>query len=163
ATDQRGRVVCLTLMFVSVVIGSVPRMGKSFLLRLLCLTAALDVRARLYLFDLKGTGDLSPLEAVAHRYRAGEEDEDIAYGLAALRELKQELRRRTRVIRGLPRDLCPESKVTPELAANRSLGLFPIVVAADECQKWFEHPTHGAELEAICTDLVKQGPALGIV
>ena len=27
----------------------------------------------------------------------------------------------------------------------------------------FEHPKHGAELEAICTDLAKRGPALGIV
>ena len=32
----------------------------------------------------------------------------------------------------------------------------------DECQKWFEHPKHGDELEDICTDLVKRGPALGI-
>src|ERR1700734_1911301 len=27
----------------------------------------------------------------------------------------------------------------------------------------FEHPTHGSEFEEICTDLVKRGPATGIV
>jgi S-DNA-T family DNA segregation ATPase FtsK/SpoIIIE len=149
-------------MFTSCVIGSIPRMGKTFLLRLLGLIAALDVRAALYLFDLKGTGDLSPLEPVAHRYRAGEEDDDIAYGLAAMREVKEELRRRARVIRSLPKDICPENKVTPDLAGRKSLGLHPVGVLVDECQKWFEHPRHGAELEEICTDLVKRGPAVGI-
>jgi S-DNA-T family DNA segregation ATPase FtsK/SpoIIIE len=161
-TDQRGRQVAVTLMFASGVIGSIPRMGKTFLLRLLALIAALDPRAALYLFDLKGTGDLSALEGVAHRYRAGEEDDDIAYGLAAMRELSEEVRRRARVIRDLPRDICPENKITPDLAGRKSLGLHPIGVFVDECQKWFEHPEHGTELEAICTDLVKRGPALGI-
>lgn len=162
-TDPRGRWVHLTLMFVSMVVGSLPRMGKTFALRLVLLIAALDPRARLYVFDLKGTGDLAPLEPVAHRYRAGDDEDDIAYALAAMRELRNELRRRTKVIRDLPRDLCPESKVTPALAGNRSLGLFPIVVGVDECQVWFEHPRYGAELEEICTDLVKRGPAVGIV
>ncbi len=163
ATDQRGRFAGLTLMFVSVIIGSIPRMGKTFLLRLLGIIAALDPRAALYLFDLKGTGDLSPLASCAHRYRAGEEIDDIEYGLTAMRELKDELRRRAKVIRDLPKDLCPENKVTPDLASNTSLGLHPIVIEVDECQVWFEHPTHGDEFEAICTDLVKRGPALGMV
>jgi S-DNA-T family DNA segregation ATPase FtsK/SpoIIIE len=162
-TDPRGRWVELTLMFVTMLIGSIPRMGKTFALRLVLLIAALDARARLYVFDLKGTGDLAPLETVAHRYRAGDEDEDIEYAIAAMRELRDELRRRTKVIRGLPRDLCPESKVTPQLAGNRSLGLFPIVVGVDECQVWFEHPTYGGEFEEIVTDLVKRGPAVGII
>ena len=101
-----GPVVTVTLMFVSVIIGSIPRMGKTFLLRLLALIAALDVRAELHLYDFKGTGDLSPLEPVAHRYRAGDDDEDIAYALADFRALREELRRRTKVIRGpAPRHL----------------------------------------------------------
>ncbi|MDF5751953.1 cell division protein FtsK [Spongiactinospora sp. TRM90649] len=163
ATDQRGRFVGLTLMFVSVIIGSIPRMGKTFLLRLLALIAALDPRTELHVYDLKGTGDLSALECVAHRYRAGDDDEDIEYAIAGMRALREELRRRAKVIRGLPKDICPESKVTPELAGNRSLGLHPIVIPVDECQVWFEHERFGAEFEAICTDLVKRGPALGMV
>jgi DNA segregation ATPase FtsK/SpoIIIE, S-DNA-T family len=162
-TDQRGRLVSVTLMFVSVVIGAIPRMGKTFLLRLLALVAALDTRAELHLYDFKGTGDLSALEGVAHRYRAGDDDEDITYALADFRALRTELRRRTKVIRDLPRDICPANKVTPELAGRQSLGLHPVVVAADECQVMFEHPQYGGEFEEICTDLVKRGPALGIV
>lgn len=162
-TDQRGRPVLVTLMFASMVIGAIPRMGKTFALRLLLLGAALDPRVELHTYDLKGTGDMDPLGPVAHRHRAGDDEDDIAYGLADMREVGAELRRRAKVIRGLPRDLCPENKVTPELAGMKSLRLHPIVIGVDECQKWFEHPTHGAELEAIVEDLVRRGPAVGIV
>ncbi|CAL9666207.1 hypothetical protein SUDANB145_07173 (plasmid) [Streptomyces sp. enrichment culture] len=161
--DQRMRDMVVTLMFASVVIGSIPRMGKTFLLRLLLLIAALDPRAELYAFDFKGTGDLRPLEPVCHRYRAGEDDEDVLYVLHSMRELREELRRRAKVIRNLPSHRCPESKVTPALASDKTLGLHPIVVGFDECQVPFEHEKYGAELESIATDLAKRGPALGIV
>ncbi|MFI9231340.1 cell division protein FtsK [Streptomyces rimosus] len=163
-TDQRGRWVEITLMYIAAVIGAIPRMGKTFLLRLLLLIAALDPRAELHTYDLKGTGDLDPVgNAVSHRHRAGDEEEDIEYAVRDLRALREELRRRAKMIRSLPRDICPESKVTSELANKKSLGLHPIVVAADECQVWFEHDKYGKELEEICTDLVKRGPATGIV
>jgi S-DNA-T family DNA segregation ATPase FtsK/SpoIIIE len=162
-TDQRGRTVSLTLMFSSMVVGSIPRMGKTFSVRLLLLAAALDVLAELHVFDLKGTGDFSALEPVAHAYRAGDDSDDIEYALADLRALGAELRRRTKVIRTLPRDLCPENKITPELAARRALGLHPVVLAVDECQRWFEHPQHGKELEQLAEDLVRRGPAAGII
>ncbi|GGQ67091.1 P-loop NTPase family protein [Couchioplanes azureus] len=162
-TDPRGRVVTITLMFASLIIGSIPRMGKTFALRLALLGACLDPRSWVLAFDLKGTGDLRPLEPVAHRYRAGDDEEDIEYGIAAMREMRAELRRRTKVIRELPADLCPENKVTDELASNRKLGLHPIVIGVDECQVWFEHPKYGDEFEEHCTDLIKRGPAAGIM
>ncbi|MGW0501796.1 cell division protein FtsK [Micromonospora sp. NPDC003241] len=161
-TDPRGRSVTLTLMFASMIIGSIPRMGKTFALRLALLGACLDPRSWVLAFDLKGTGDLSPLEPVAHRYRAGDEEEDIEYGITAMREMRTEMRRRTKVIRELPADLCPENKVTDDLASKKSLGLHPIVIGIDECQVWFEHPKYGDEFEEICTDLIKRGPATGI-
>ncbi|MFF7727671.1 cell division protein FtsK [Streptomyces sp. NPDC008001] len=161
--DQRMRDVAVTLMFASVVVGSIPRMGKTFLMRLFLLIAALDPRAELYAFDFKGTGDFGALEPVCHRYRAGDEDEDVLYVLESLRELRKELRRRAKVIKSLPRSRCPESKVTPELANDKSLRLHPIVAGFDECQVPFEHEKYGAELEEICVDITKRGPALGIV
>ncbi|GHA41125.1 cell division protein FtsK [Streptomyces tauricus] len=163
-TDQRGRWVEITLMYIAGVIGAIPRMGKTFLLRLLLLIAALDPRAELHTYDMKGTGDLDPVgNAVSHRHAAGDDDEAIAYALADWRALREELRRRTKVIRSLPRDICPENKVTSTLADKRSLGLHPIVIAVDECQVLFEHGEHGKEFEEIATDLVKRGPATGIV
>jgi S-DNA-T family DNA segregation ATPase FtsK/SpoIIIE len=164
--DPRGRAVTVVLMFASVIIGSVPRMGKTFLLRLLLLICALCIVAELHMYDLKGTGDLAPLRGVAHRYRAGDDPEDIEYMLADFRKLRTELRRRTKVIRQLADEhpeLCPENKVTPELAADKRLGLHPVVVAVDECQVAFEHKTHGGEFEEIATDLVKRGPAAGML
>jgi DNA segregation ATPase FtsK/SpoIIIE, S-DNA-T family len=166
AYDPRGRAVSVLLMFASGIIGSIPRMGKTFLLRLLLLICALDPRCEIHAYDLKGTGDLAPLRPVAHRYRAGDEDEDIAYLLADLRELQTELRRRTKVIRDIAdREpaRCPENKVTPEMASDRRLGLHPIAIGLDECQKGFEHKKYGKEIESICEDLVRRGPAVGII
>lgn len=163
-TDQRGRWVDLRLMFVSVIIGAIPRMGKTFALRELLLIGALDPRVELHCYDLKGTGDLDALEPVAHRHAVGDDEDELEYGITDLRSLRDELRRRAKLIRDLAKQgLCPENKVTPELAGKKSLGLHPIVIGVDECQVWFEHPEYGGEFESICTDLVKRGPALGIV
>jgi S-DNA-T family DNA segregation ATPase FtsK/SpoIIIE len=163
-TDQRGRWTEVTLMYIAGVIGAIPRMGKTFLLRLLLLIAALDPRAELHTYDMKGTGDLDPVgNAVGYRHAAGDDDEAVRYALDDFRALREELRRRTKVIRSLPRDICPESKVTSQLADKRSLGLHPVVVGVDECQVLFEHPESGKEFEEIITDLVKRGPATGIV
>ena len=75
-------------------------MGKTFLLRLLLLVAALDVRAELHLYDLKGTGDLDP---AGDRWRTGTGPgttmRTLAYALHDFRALRDELRRRTKVIR----------------------------------------------------------------
>ena len=164
--DPRGKAAAITLMFASVIIGSVPRMGKTFLLRLLLLICALDLRAEIHAFDLKGTGDLAPVAQVAHRYRVGDDPEDIDYLVADFRALRTELRRRTKVIRRIAEEdeqRCPENKVTAELANDKRLGLHPIAIAVDECQVAFEHKTYGAELEEIATDLTKRGPALGML
>ena len=162
-TDPRGRTVPLTLIFASIIIGSIPRMGKTFLLRLLLLICALDVRVEIHAYDFKGTGDLKPIAQAAHRYRAGDDPEDIEYLVADMRSLRTEMRRRTKVIRGMDEKRCPENKVTPELSADPKLGLHPIAVAWDECQIPFEHPEYGKELISIATDLTKRGPALGIM
>lgn len=162
-TDERGTPISVLLMFTNLVIGAIPRMGKTFVLRLVLLAASLDPRVELWTADLKGTGDLSALDPVAHRSIVGDDDPDIDELLGGLQSLVVELRRRAKVIRELPRDVCPENKITPELAANRSLRLHPIVVGIDECQVMFTHDEHGKEFEKHCTDLIKRGPALGIM
>lgn len=161
--DQRGRTVSATLMFALVLIGAIPRQGKTFLQRLLVLAAALDPRVKLYVFDLKGGADWLPLRHVAHALRIGDDPEDIAYLLAALRSLRTEMQRRYKLLRRLPLERCPESKVTDELASDKSLDLGPIVVALDECGLAFGHSDHGKEITEICVDLGKRGPAAGII
>jgi len=163
-TDQRGRIVYLVLIFESVLIGAMPRQGKTAAMRVILLGLALDTNVQLRVFELKGTGDLSALEKVAHEYGTGQHDDTIAAAVASLRQLlHEELPRRTRTIANLPRDLAPENKVTPDLATKKSLGLFPIVLAVDECQELFMHPLYGSEAAELCLRLIKLGPAVGII
>jgi len=164
AMDQRGRTISVLLMFASVLIGAMPRMGKTFALRILALAAALCPIAEIRAFELKGTGDLACLEHVAHDYGCGADDGTLADCLASLRQVYEvELIRRAETIRRLPTDLRPENKVTPQLAAKRSLGLHPLVFIIDECQEAFSHPTHKDEFDRYATAITKRGPALGII
>ena len=163
-TDQRGRTVTVTLMFVSVSSARSRGWARRSLLRLLPLIAALDSAGRAPRCSTsRAPGTCPPWKPVAHRYRAGDDDEDIAYALADFRALREELRRRAKVIRELPRDVCPENKVTPELAADQPAR------AAPDRDRWSTSarsrsstPTTAGEFEEICTDLIKRGPALGI-
>ena len=161
--NPQGRAVTLCLMFASMIIGAIPRMGKTFALRVILLAAALDVRAELHVFDLKGGADLRPLGPVSHRFRIGDEPDDIAYLAADTADLRAEMSRRYKVVRSLPERICPEGKVTPALAERKDLGLHPIVLAIDETHYAFEHPEYGKQIEADVTDLVKRGPAVGII
>ena len=69
--------VTITLMYASMVIGALPRMGKTAALRLILLGAALDPRAQIHAHNLKGGPDLEALAAVAHYYRAGDDPDDL--------------------------------------------------------------------------------------
>ncbi|MFL6074328.1 MAG: hypothetical protein ACJ73S_13110 [Mycobacteriales bacterium] len=163
-TDQRGRPVNLTLMFDNVLIGAIPRIGKTYSARVLALGAVCDPIVQPWVFELKGTGDLACLEPLAYRYASGFWDEPIEATLHALRELFHvELPRRTQTINRLPSDLCPQRKVTPQLARRRSLGLHPILLLIDECQNLYKHPKYGAEAAALTEDLIRLGPAMGIM
>lgn len=162
-TDPRGRPVTVPLLYANVLIGAMPGAGKTFALRVLLLAGALDARAELRTFELKGSGDLSPLERVAYRYGSGPDDATVEQVMASLREVHRDLEVRARTIRGLPREQAPENKVTPALAARRSLGLHPLVVAIDECQELFTHPAYGKEAGELCTAIIKRGRALGVI
>jgi DNA segregation ATPase FtsK/SpoIIIE, S-DNA-T family len=163
-TDQRGDWVSISIATKSGVVGAIPRMGKTYFLRELGLVAGLDVRAEVYTFELKGTGDMSSHKLFAHYYSDSDEEEDIADHLKVMRTLKAERRRRAKVIKSLPDERCPRSEVTSELASDRSLGLHPIVVIIDECQTWTEYKIKAVqeEFNSIIEELVRKGPAVGI-
>ncbi|TDC76445.1 DUF3631 domain-containing protein [Actinomadura sp. 7K507] len=162
-TDQRGRPITVELMYANALFGAMPGMGKTFALRVLALAAALDPSAELRVYELKGTGDLSAMEKVAHQYGSGQDDETLAAALEALREVRKDLERRAKTIRKLPKDICPENKVTPDLAAKRSLRLYPSVFVLDECQNLFAHPDYGDEAARLAIDIIKLGRALGVI
>lgn len=165
-TDQRGRPVSIALMFNNLLIGAMPRVGKTFALRVLLLAIALDVRAEMRVFELKGTGDLESLGKVAHHYGSGPDDGTVEATLESLREVYKDLEKRAATITRLAREnkaLVPENKVTPDVAGRRDLGLHPLVVAVDECQELFSHPEFGKEAGELATAIIKRGPAMGVI
>ncbi|MDQ1295511.1 MAG: segregation ATPase FtsK/SpoIIIE, family [Actinomycetota bacterium] len=162
-TDPRGRAVNVPLMYTNVLIGAMPGAGKTFALRVLLLAAALDPTAELNTFELKGSGDLQPLERVSHTYASGPDDGAVTAVMDTLRAAVGDLETRARTLAGLPREVCPENKVTPSLARRRHLGLFPKIIAIDECQELFSHPRHGREAAELCTTIIKRGRALGVI
>jgi S-DNA-T family DNA segregation ATPase FtsK/SpoIIIE len=162
-TDPRGRAVWLELVATNLLIGSIPGVGKTFALRLPLLAAALCPRAELWVYELKGTGDLQPLEKCSARYASGAEDEHVLAALQGLRDLRRECARRAKVIKGLPKSVCPENKVTPELASRPGPGLHELVVAIDECQELFSHSEYGKEAGGLAEQVVKLGRALGVI
>ncbi|WP_239394732.1 cell division protein FtsK, partial [Frankia sp. CiP3] len=162
-TDQRMRPISVPLIFDSILIGSMPRYGKTMALRVLLLATALDPYTVLYIYELKGTGDLSsPGEQCAHRYASGADTETLDACMAGLREVYAELKTRSDLIRSLPKTACPENKVTPEL--SRTIGnLQPIVFAIDECQELFGNKDYKDEATQLCVAIMKRGPAMGII
>lgn len=165
-TDQRGRPVGVDLVFNNVVIGAMPRMGKTFSLRIVVLAAALDPFVEVRVFELKGTGDLQMIENCCHHYGSGPDEATLEAAMVSLRELHKELERRSAIITRIAktdRAACPENKVTPALSRTRRLGLHLIVAAIDECQELFSHDAHKDEARKLAEGVIKRGPAMGVI
>lgn len=162
--DPRGRVVTLNLMYTNLLIGGVPGSGKTSAVLVIALAAALDPNCELWVYELKGSGDLEPVRPVCHRYVSGDDDEDCRAALDALRALEQEMNRRKAVIRDLPVEAVPNGrKVYPHLAERRELGLWPLTAIFDECHTLFEHEEYGKEAAEIAGRLIRKARAYGII
>jgi S-DNA-T family DNA segregation ATPase FtsK/SpoIIIE len=160
--DPRGRRVSVPLVFHNWLMGSIPRQGKTAAVRVLACACALDVLCELWIHELKGTGDLDSLERVCHRFISGVDDESIAYAAASLRMLRAEIEKRAPRIKELPRELCPDKKITRQIAARRSLHLQPIAGIFDEAQNLFAHPKYGKAAAQDAEFVIKIEPALGV-
>jgi len=164
-TDPRGRIVHAKMMYTNWLFGAIPGLGKTFSLSVPLLYAALDPTAEIWAFELKGTGGLEPLEKITPegRYVSGADDEHAEATLMALRELNKECSRRSKVIQGLPKSVCPEKKTTRALANRKGLGLHPLVVGIDEAQELFAHKDFGQEAGELAERIIKLGRALGVI
>jgi DNA segregation ATPase FtsK/SpoIIIE, S-DNA-T family len=161
--DVRGRTVKVPLAYHSHLIGSIPRQGKTSAVRVLACGAALDPLAELWVHELKGSGDLDPLESCSHRFISGIDDASIAYAAESLKLLRREIERRTERLKALPREVCPDKRTTRQIAARRSLKLWPIVAIVDEAQNLFGHEKHGKAAGEDAVWICKIGPAFGVI
>ncbi|HEX5495247.1 MAG TPA: hypothetical protein VFX70_11805, partial [Mycobacteriales bacterium] len=166
--NERGATVPLCLMWTAMLVGAIPRMGKTFSARLPALAAALDPDVRMYVYDFKGSPDWVPFRHVAHRIQFGDRpDPDtgvdpVAEFLADMQELQVEVDRRYRTLRNLPPSVTPEGKLTEAIARSTRYGMPVVLVVADEIQRALGHGTYGKEIYEVLTDLVKAAPAVGV-
>jgi S-DNA-T family DNA segregation ATPase FtsK/SpoIIIE len=163
ATDPRMNVIDAELIYRNWLFGGQPGSGKTFALRLLVLVAALDARAEIRGYELKGVGDFAVVEPVCAEYGNGFDDETLARCAAMFDWLYAECERRSKRIAHYARlGKAPENKVTPELASLNGSGLHPLVVFVDEIQELFLSK-HGKEAAEVAEKVIKLGRALGVV
>ncbi|MER7010345.1 cell division protein FtsK [Saccharopolyspora sp. NPDC000359] len=171
--DARNRRIDLPVVWTSLVVGAIPRQGKTCATRLPAAGLILDPYTQLYVFDGKGGKDWQAAEAVAHRYVCGDEQEHAEAVRGYLVELVAEVQARFSRMSTLDDEICPESKITPQISRDRDLGMPITTVIIDEVQVYLENPTRveiegkkttlGAHLADLLTYLARKGPAVGIV
>jgi S-DNA-T family DNA segregation ATPase FtsK/SpoIIIE len=163
ATTPRLDTVAVDLMFRNFLFGGQPGSGKTFALRDLILAAALDPRAEIRGYELKGVGDFAVLEPVMAEYGNGFDDDTLARCFAFIEWLYEECRRRSKRIEHYARlGKAPENKVTPELASLKGSGLHPLVAWFDELQELMTSK-YGKEAGEILEKVIKLGRALGVI
>jgi S-DNA-T family DNA segregation ATPase FtsK/SpoIIIE len=167
--DERGEPVTLNLLWSTLLVGAMPRRGKSFSARLVALAAALDPHVRLHIYDLKGSPDWTCFRHVAHRWQLGDvPDPDTGVDpvralLDDMLELRAEVDHRYRTLRRLPPEVVPEGKLTEQLARAKDAGMPLVLVVIDEVQRAFTHREYADELAEVLEDLVKVAPGAGIM
>jgi S-DNA-T family DNA segregation ATPase FtsK/SpoIIIE len=168
--DERGGRVPADLMWTSWLIGAIPRQGKTWSARLLALYAALDPYTRLHVYDGKGSPDWRKFGLVAHRTGFGlaltRDGDPLDLLLADLRALKAEVQERYHRLSHLPVDVCPEGKLTREIARDPRYGMPVVLLVLDEVQEYFDgngDPDRASEVGALLIYLAKVAPAAGVI
>lgn len=172
-TDARGRRIDLPLVWTSVLIGAIPRQGKTMAERLAAAGLILDPHTRLYVADFKNGKDWKAAEQVAHRFMTGDDSEHVLAFLDWLVELVADVQGRYRRMQDLDDLMCPESKVTPDMSRDPTLDMPITALVVDEVQIPLEDRTpvevQGKKLTAgeyigeLLTWLAKKAPAAGVI
>ncbi|MGR8009238.1 cell division protein FtsK [Streptomyces hypolithicus] len=161
--DPRGRAQAMPVIQHNMLFGSLPGQGKTSSLRLILAGAALDPTVELWPHENKGTGDLDSFAPLSHRFVSGIDDESIRYSAESMSLLRAEVMRRAAAMKKLPRDLCPDKRITRQIADKRSLKLWPLLAVFDECQNLFAHSKYGKQAGEDAEFVIKVGRALGVV
>ncbi|MGH3913845.1 MAG: cell division protein FtsK [Pseudonocardiaceae bacterium] len=171
--DARDRRIDLPLVWTSLLVGAIPRQGKTFAARLAAAGLILDPYTRLYVADFKAGKDWDAAAQVAHRFMSGDEPDHVLALAAWLAELVTEVQGRYRRMRELDNETCPESKITPAMSRDLSLNMPITGIFIDEVQVPLEERTPvqvqgkktpaGQYIGEMLTWLAKKGPAAGIV
>ena len=164
--DERGGKVAIDLMWNSILIGAQPRQGKTFAARSLALYAALDPYVKLTVLDGGGKPDWRKFALVADRCAFGlamtRDGDPAEIVLEALREIKADVQDRYERLSKLPVDVCPEGKLTREIARDPKYKMPVRFVFLDEFQEYFDLGDISKEIASLLVYLVKVAPAAGV-
>ena len=143
--DERGQLVKVPLMWHSILVSALPRAGKTFSARLLALYAALDPYVQLSVFDFKGSPDWRKFSLVADSFgfgltisRHGDPLEIFGQTLERIRADVQDRNHRLSELAERHVDLCPDGKLTREIARDPRFGMPVRMLVMDEFQEIYD-------------------------
>jgi S-DNA-T family DNA segregation ATPase FtsK/SpoIIIE len=156
---QRGQLIYGHFFERNWIVGGRPGQGKTALVRILVLGAALDPTAELWVFVIAQNTDFKPFAPRLTRYQVGMGPDVAAAAVQALADLFAEMERRGKLLATLPGSPPATSR---RLADKPALGLHPLICVISECHELFGHPTHGEQAEKLAISVIKQGRKFGI-
>jgi S-DNA-T family DNA segregation ATPase FtsK/SpoIIIE len=168
--DETGRITPIELLFFGLLVGAMPRQGKTFTARAAAVAAILDPTCRVIVGDGKGGKDWAAAALLAEAYVRGVTTAAVRRLTHVLEDLVEEMTETYDALFELPDEVCPEGKLTPEIV--RDYKIRPVVLIIDEVQRYFENTdreepddkvTYGQRIEKALEDLAKVGPAAGLI
>jgi hypothetical protein len=164
--DERGQLVKVPVLWHSILVGALPRQGKTFSARLLALFAALDPYCQLDVFDASGKPDWRKFALVA---------ESSAFGLTPTRDgkppeillhtlerIRADVEDRYERLSALPTHVCPEGKLTRAIARDPRYKMPVRVLVLDEMQEYFELGSISGAIAELLVYLVRVAPGAGV-
>lgn len=143
---------------------------NTFSARSLALFAALDPFVRLSVFDGKGSPDWRKFALVAWSFGFGLlpdriQGDPLETLVWTLQQIKQDILRRNVKLSELPTSICPEGKLTRDIARDTRFGMPVWMLILDEFQEFLN--SGDDERDLVVADLlvfiVKVGPSVGII
>ncbi|MDR7301831.1 FtsK/SpoIIIE domain-containing protein [Haloactinomyces albus] len=156
--DARGDEVTGKLMAANYVIGGTMGSGKTSLVVNLLLGAILDPLVEIDVHVMAYNVDFDPLRPRLRSLVKGDEDEQIEAALDMLRELREEVTQRGKILDEIGGE---ETKLTRDIA-EQDARMRPRLVVVDECQELFEHDEHGKEAKELAEKVAKKARKTGI-
>jgi S-DNA-T family DNA segregation ATPase FtsK/SpoIIIE len=164
--DARGRPFAFRMIWTSFLVGSVPRKGKTNLMRLIASAAALDPYVQVIIADGKGGADWLPFEKVAHWYASGVRGGVVEALAEMLEGLIPEMDRRYGIVTKLVRKdraLAPDAKITPAISRAASHRMPLLLVILDEFQEFGIVAEYGPRIIKALQTLAKVAPGAGMM
>lgn len=159
AESQRGEVIWGPLMAKNYCVGGIMGSGKSSVIKTLLLGALLDPLVEAEVYVMAQNVDYDPMRPVLKRLVKGDDDEDMAEALKALRHIVSDVSYRGRILEELGGE---ETKLTRDIA-ERDPRMRPKVIIFDECHELFEHKEFGEEAGELAIKALKKARKVGIV